>query len=76
MHQKMGKKLRELVEHREKNRMAGIERRKRALVSWGAEQGLDHSRMAAATPEHPLPGASSEEGSLVFWRENAQGKYF
>lgn len=71
-----GGKLSELVGHREKNGMAGIERRKRALVSFGAEQGLDHGRMAAATPEHPLPGASWEQGSLVFWRENAQGKYF
>lgn len=34
-HWEMGKKLRELVGHREKNGMAGIERRKRALVSWG-----------------------------------------
>lgn len=75
-HQEMGEKLSELVGCREKNGMAGTERRKRALVSFGAEQGLDHGRMAAATPEHPLPGASSEQGSLVFWRENAQGQYF
>lgn len=72
----MGGKLSKLVGHREKNGMAGVERRKMALVSFGAEQGLDHGRMAAATPEHPLPGASWEKGSLVFWRENAQGKYF
>lgn len=43
---------------REKNGMAGIERRKRALVSCGAEQGLDHGKIAAATPEHSLPGVS------------------
>lgn len=71
-----GGKLRELVGHREKNGMEEIDRRKRALVSCGAEQGLDHGRMAAGTPEHPLPGLSLEQGSLVFWRENAQGKYF
>lgn len=67
----MGGKLRELVGHREKNGVAGIDRRKRAVVSCGAEQGLDHGRIAAAIPEHPLPGVSSEQGSLVFWRENA-----
>lgn len=45
---------------REKNGMAGIERRKRALVSCGVEQGLDHGRIAAATSEHPLLGVSLE----------------
>lgn len=59
-HQEVGGKLRELVGRRKKNGMAGIERRKRALVSCGAEQGLDHGRIAAATPKHPLPGVSSE----------------
>lgn len=40
----------------------------------GAERGLDRSRMAAAVPAHPLPGASSP---LPPSRgENAQGKYF
>lgn len=72
----MEERLRELVGHREKNGMEGMERRKRAVVSCGAEQGLDHGRMAAATPEHLLPGVSSEQRSLVFGRENAQGKYF
>ena len=44
------------------NGVGGIERRKGALVSRGAERGLaglDRSRTAAATLVHPLPGASS-----------------